>query len=437
MTRLPALSQSPLLRYITFPILYVAQGLPYGLVLVALPAWLAKQGLGTAEIGGFTAIVALPWSLKLIGGPLMDRFCYLPMGRRRPWVVGAQIGLFISFCTLAAVPDPAYNLTLLAAIGFVTNMCAAFQDVAVDGMAIDVVPEDQRARANGFMFGGQGLGIAFSTGVGGTVMSSHGLGAAIALNALFLAVIVLFPICLRERPGEKLLPWTEGTASPESMEMQLHSWGDIFRSLFRVVVLPASLIGGALNFLYRGGEGITWTVIPVLTIQELGWQDADYSQIQAYAGVASSIVGMVVGATLVHWLGGLRCVLGTVILMIVVQAAAGIFTDLWYDPTYVTAYFFALNILGIVFVVSIIPVFMTICWKKVAATQFSLYMALANLGTSAGAAVTGPIDAVLEYNEIFLATAALGIVLIVLTKMVRMDRHAERLEEIDAETAAA
>ena len=83
-TGLPILSERSLIRYLTLAAMYVAQGLPYGLVLVAMPAWMAKQGLTAGEIGAFTGFVALPWAFKFTGGPLMDRYGYLPMGRRRP-----------------------------------------------------------------------------------------------------------------------------------------------------------------------------------------------------------------------------------------------------------------------------------------------------------------------------------------------------------------
>ncbi len=79
---LPVLAERNLLRYISFAALYVAQGQPFGLVLVAMPAWMAKQGLSAGEIGAFTGFVALPWAFKFTGSPLMDRYGYLPMGRR-------------------------------------------------------------------------------------------------------------------------------------------------------------------------------------------------------------------------------------------------------------------------------------------------------------------------------------------------------------------
>jgi len=80
---LPALSESSALRYITFSILYVAQGVPSGLLFYAIPARLAMNGKSPGEISGYIAVLGIPWSFKIFNAPFMDRFTYLPMGRRR------------------------------------------------------------------------------------------------------------------------------------------------------------------------------------------------------------------------------------------------------------------------------------------------------------------------------------------------------------------
>lgn len=79
-----ALADSRKLRFGALAGLYFAQGVPWGIFMVALPTWLAAQGLSSAQVGTFLAAVSLPWTLKLLAGPVMDRFAYLPMGRRRP-----------------------------------------------------------------------------------------------------------------------------------------------------------------------------------------------------------------------------------------------------------------------------------------------------------------------------------------------------------------
>ena len=101
---LPALSESLVLRFVVFTALYAAQGIPAGLLMVAVPAYMAQQGFSPGVIGSYIGIVFLPWSLKLINGPIMDRWGFLPMGRRRPWVLVGQVGMVVSSAAMGLFP---------------------------------------------------------------------------------------------------------------------------------------------------------------------------------------------------------------------------------------------------------------------------------------------------------------------------------------------
>ena len=81
------------LRLFTLFILYVAQGLPIGLMWIAIPAWMAANGADAADVGFVLGLTALPWTLKLVNGFIMDRYTFLPMGRRRVWLIGAQLAM--------------------------------------------------------------------------------------------------------------------------------------------------------------------------------------------------------------------------------------------------------------------------------------------------------------------------------------------------------
>ena len=101
------LQNHPRIRFATGAMMYFAQGIPQGLLAIAIPAWLASQGVSAGQIGSYLAVIVLPWAFKLVTGPLMDRYEFLPMGRRRPWVLAAQLGLSLSLLALMLVERPA------------------------------------------------------------------------------------------------------------------------------------------------------------------------------------------------------------------------------------------------------------------------------------------------------------------------------------------
>ena len=134
------------LRLFTLFILYVAQGVPIGLFWFAIPTWMATNGADAADVGYVLGLTALPWTLKLVNGFIMDRYTWLAMGRRRVWIVGAQMTMIVLLIGAAALAPQASDIVLLGMAGFLVNMATTFQDVAVDGLAVDIMEEDERAR---------------------------------------------------------------------------------------------------------------------------------------------------------------------------------------------------------------------------------------------------------------------------------------------------
>ena len=111
------LERSKSARFAVCGTLYFAQGIPRGLLSISLPAWLAAQGIGASEIASYLAVIILPWAFKLVTGPFMDRYQFLPMGTRKPWVLAAQAGLALSLLALMFVRDPAEQMGLLMLLG--------------------------------------------------------------------------------------------------------------------------------------------------------------------------------------------------------------------------------------------------------------------------------------------------------------------------------
>lgn len=431
-TALPALKDHRYLRFGTLGLLYVAQGLPIGLFQVAIPAWLASLGLSAAEVGGFIALVFLPWSFKLLAGPVMDRFSFPPMGRRRPWVIAAQVGIVFALLLIGFIaPDPNTNLMLLAGLGFCANTFGAVQDVAVDGMAIDILEEDERARANAFMFGGQVIGVSGSAALGSFALVNFGVGAAGFILALVVALIMLVPLFLTERQGERIMPWTPGTASKEALESVSKSWREIFSTLIRALILPMSLLLILLEALSRVSAGVLTALAPVLTVQDLGWSQEDFSQIVAMSGVAAAIFGVLLGPV-VDRFGAKITLTIAVLIRVLLFFAVGILQTHWQDPLFFEAVILLNYLSAQIVTIAVISMFMQISFQQVAATQFAVYMALANLTFSMGSALVAPMDAVFSYSQMFFVMAALNGLFLLLWPLLNLERHRQDMQLLQA-----
>lgn len=426
------LSENRYLRFFSFALFYVAQGLPIGLISIALPAWLAEQGVGAADIATFVAISGLPWGFKLVAGPIMDRFSFLPMGRRRPWVVAAQFGLLLSIIVMGIVPDPAGNVMLLTWVAFAVNCCAAVQDVAVDGMAIDVLPFEERGRANAFMAFGQVAGYSASGALSATLLIWLGLAGAAWTLALGIGFIFIWGVLVRERENEKMLPWTRGEASARSIALQAEDWLSIFANLIKVMFLPASLILITVTLCWRGAGGFWLTAAPVIAVQQLGFESTVYSQWTAAAGFTAATLGLLLGPLIDRT--GARYVLmvglaGLGILFLSTGLLESWWTLAWFPVMVVTCE----ALFGQAIFISFIALHMNICWTRVSATQFAIYMAWANLARSIGAAIYGEVEADLTSGQEFLAMSAMCFVGVALLSAVNLAAHQRRIERLDAE----
>ena len=106
---------------------------------IALISFLTSRGLGDAEAGELSAIVLLPWTFKLIWAPLIDTVTIRSMGRRRPWIIGAELMMAITMLGLIYMGDLTHDLKLLGWMFFIHNCFASLQDVSTDALAVDIL----------------------------------------------------------------------------------------------------------------------------------------------------------------------------------------------------------------------------------------------------------------------------------------------------------
>lgn len=430
----PYLTESRWLRLTAFTAFYYAQGVPIGLLTIALPAWLAERGTTLAEIATYQAIIGLPWGFKLLGGPFMDRFRFPAMGRRRPWVMAAQGGLTLALAALTVVADPLEQLSLVIAIAFAVNVCSSLQDVAVDGMAIDVLPEDERGRANAFMAFGQVAGFSSFAAVAGFLLAQFGLATAALVSAVTVGGVFALITVLRERRGERLLPWTEGVAAPGG-PTQRPTFVGIFKGLAGVLLLPMSVILTLAEWIVRMRDGVAIAVVPVTATQVLGYSTEEYSYLQGIMGVAVAAIGIAIGPFIDRF-GAKRFYLIGIGGSCVATLIFALSEPMWSSTAYVIAIWTVLSFFGQIIFVSFIAASMTICWGPVAASQFAIYMSLSNLARSVGSWLFAPVAHHFDPSAQFLLISAIMAIAFAVMLPFRLAPHRERLRQLDAAVPA-
>jgi len=123
-------------------------GLPLGLVLITVPAWLAAEQVDIRTIG-FVTLAQAPWTFKFLWSPLMDRWAPPFLGRKRAWALIAQILLMGATVALAAAGARPDQIGLVAAATFAVAFASATQDIALDAYAVEVLHPEEQGVASG------------------------------------------------------------------------------------------------------------------------------------------------------------------------------------------------------------------------------------------------------------------------------------------------
>jgi len=299
------------------------------------------------------------------------------------------------------------------------------------------VPISEQARANGFMWGAKMVGTAASLACGTWLLNQYGFFTAIFSLSLTVVLIMLVPLFLRERPGERLLPWTSGAVSPDAAKLQLGSFTKIFTSLFKALKLPDTILLILGSFAMLTALAFMRTLFPLFTIQALGWSNQEYSSVYAATSLAGGIVGMVAGGWLLDCFGKIRMLSIYLIVLIGLTAVLAFSGGSWNAPYVIGGYMLVFNTLFTFAAIASFATAMQCSWKRISALQFTLFMAVYNLGQTAGAALIGPLRANLSWEYTLLSFSVLAAVALVIIQFLDTRRHVAKLEVLETNTVVA
>jgi len=405
-----------------------------GLLFVGIPAWMAQNHKTPTEIGQFAAACALPWTFKFVVAPLMDRYAYLPMGRKRPWVLFGQLGLIGSLIVMAYVPDPLNNLQLFAGAAFLVSSFGAIQDAAVDGMAVDAIPGEQQARANGFMGGARMIGSSLALAGGSWLMNQYNFTVSTLALAFLIGLMTLVPVVLREDRGEKIFPWTAGVVSPEAQKRQITSWTTILQSLYSLFRLKNSLLVALLMFITMGSYNYFETLLPLFAVNVSGWTNVSYSQAFASADLIGGVSGILLGGVLIERFGKKRMIGLYLVGIMGITTALALLTPYWTDSVFIHSFIIVYRWLNAFAKIGVYAIAMECCSKKVSASQFTFYMTIGAVGSMVGATLIGPIKENFSWQFTMLFFVGLIALAWVVMRLLNIHKLETQITELDEKT---
>jgi PAT family beta-lactamase induction signal transducer AmpG len=391
---LPDLLATRRRRLLAFFLLYMAEGIPNGFTGTAVATQMRRQGLDPAVIGAFIGALYLPWAFKWTVGPVVDVISSDRWGRRRTWIVATQ-SLMVLTLLCAAPVDFAGNLGLFTAVLLALNVFSATQDVAIDALACNVLTAQERGLANGLMFGGAylggavgGAGVLFLTPYVGFRTTFFFVAAVIALITLVVAVP------MRETPGPPRLAAAGSRLAAVGRDISAFA-RDALRAFLGT---RAALLAVGVAMLPIGAYALGLALQSNLAV-ELGLDDTRIGWLSLWSTILSSAF-CVLGGWLSDKLGRRRMLSLFVLGMCVCTAvlAAGMHRHGWImpvDPSLPDRPLPSVGLVELFWIVVLVysafnglmygtstALFMDVTTPRVAATQFTAYMAMGNLAIS-------------------------------------------------------
>jgi PAT family beta-lactamase induction signal transducer AmpG len=330
----------------------------------------------------------------------MDRFVPPFLGRRRGWILMAQLGLAIGVAGMA-LGSPGESLWFIGAMALWIAFASASQDIVIDAYRTDLLPQQERGMGAAVSVLGYRIAMLASGGLALVLADQIGWKTTYLAMAAMMAATMIVTLLAPEPAAPTHAP----------------------KSLLEAVILPLkdllarpgawSLL--ALIMLYKFGDALAGTLTTAFLIRGVGFTPTDVGVVNKGLGLASLLVGALLGGVLLAKLPLVRALL----LFGALQAISNLsFAWLaWAGKSYPLLVFTVAfeNLASGMGTAAFVAFVMALCHRSFSATQYALLSALASLGRVLFGPVTGSLVASFGWGTFFVLTffAALpGLVLV-------------------------
>jgi PAT family beta-lactamase induction signal transducer AmpG len=390
-------------RMVVILFLSFASGLPFNLTNFSLQAWLASDGLSIKTIGLFS-LAALPYNVKFLWAPLLDRYMPPFLGRRRGWILIYQACLAVSIGVMGLC-SPTKAPYVLAGMAVLVAFLSASQDIVIDAYRVDAIPPSERALAAA----AAAFGYRTAAMLAGTVLVLIAAEVGWRLAFLFVAALMAATMAATlwapepDVPGRPPRTLADAVWQPlRALISQPGMWG------FLLLVL-----------LYKVGDALALSLYSTFMIQGVGFSLQELSIAGKLNMTVSTMIGVAFGGWVYLRWGTFRSLL----IFGIGQALTNLLY-MWLALAGKKLWLLALatsldTMIGGMGQAAFVAFLVSLCTADYSATQYALLSALAVLPRNVTGAIAGAVVPIIGWPKFFVVTclcAVPGLILLVILR---------------------
>jgi len=347
-------------------------GLPLLLTWGVLQAWMTEKGVDLTWIG-MISLVQIPYTWKFLWAPLLDRFVPPFLGRRRGWLLIAQIALMFAIVGLG-YSDPVKNTALMIVAAVLVAFFSATQDIVIDAYRREDLPDEELGLGSSMYVYGYRLGMLLASG-GGLIMADF---------MSFSRVYFIMALCLLPGIITTLLTSEPKVAAgaPRTMkEAVVNPFVDYFNRNSALWILVFIL-------LYKIGDTMA-SGITIPFYLETGFTKTEIGTVVKFFGTAATLIGAFLGGLLLLKLGINRGLWIFGILQALSTAGFAILARIGYNITMLSGVIAFENLSSGMGTAAFVAFMASITNKKFTATQYALLTGIMGLSRQLASSVSG------------------------------------------------
>ena len=269
--------------------LYTSQFIPNVFFTVAIPVYLRSLGV-TLETIGLLSLLFIPWGLKFLWAPLVDRYGFTRWGHYRVWIFGTQ-SLAAALIVVCALFNLQEHLGLLIGLMLVIALLCATQDIATDALAVGLLPASDRGLVNGVQSIGGYLGSIIGAGGMLILLDRWDWTPTMLTLALIMIVSMLPLLTVQERLYRQ---------PAEALSASL--WGYCGQQIKNFYQRPGMKAWLLVLLLYTIGGAMGHAMLRPLMV-DLGFSLSEVGWLLGIASYATGILGAIAAIPCIYRLG--------------------------------------------------------------------------------------------------------------------------------------